>query len=192
MITWIMECVSSTSYSICINGLLHGHFRGKRGLRQGDPLSPYLFTLIMEVLTLMLQRRVRNSDLFTYHRYCSKLELINLCFSDDLFLFAHMLPFEEGRIPVKYSGVPLVSSRLIFRDCKELVEKVQNRINDWKNKSFSAVGRLQLIKSIISSMHIYWASVFILSSRILLDLEQLMRGFLWCQGPMKKGRAKVS
>ncbi|GJU50690.1 putative RNA-directed DNA polymerase [Tanacetum coccineum] len=238
MITWIMECVSSTSYSICINGLLHGHFRGKRGLRQGDPLSPYLFTLIMEVLTLMLQRRVRNLDLFTYHRYCSKLELINLCFADDLFLFAHVdvdsarvimdaleefklasgltpslpkstayfcnvlnhtklsilqvLPFEEGRLPVKYLGVPLVSSRLIFRDCKELIEKVQNRINDWKNKSLSAAGRLQLIKSVISSMHIYWASVFILSSRILLDLEQLMRGFLWCQGPMKKGRAKVS
>ncbi|GJR00927.1 putative reverse transcriptase domain, reverse transcriptase zinc-binding domain protein [Tanacetum coccineum] len=68
---------------------LHGHFLGKRGLQQGDPLSPYLFTLIMEVLTLMLQRRVRNSDLFTYHRYCSNMELINLCFADDLFLFAH-------------------------------------------------------------------------------------------------------
>ncbi|GJS62818.1 hypothetical protein Tco_0677382 [Tanacetum coccineum] len=238
MIDWIMECVTTTSYSICINGMLHGHFQGKRGLRQGDPLSPYLFTLVMEVLTLMLNRRVRNSEMFTYHRYCSKLELINLCFADDLFLFAHgdvesarvimdaleefkrvsgltpslpksttyfcnvlnhtklsilqVLPFTEGRLPVKYLGVPLVPSRLIFRDCKELIEKVQNRISDWKNKSLSVAGRLQLIKSVISYMHIYWALVFILPSRILLDLEQLMRGFLWCQGPMKKGRAKVS
>ncbi|GJU61810.1 RNA-directed DNA polymerase, eukaryota, reverse transcriptase zinc-binding domain protein [Tanacetum coccineum] len=41
-------------------------------------------------------------------------------------------------------------------------------------------------------LHIYWASVFILPSRIVHDLEQLMRGFLWCQGEMKKGKAKVA
>ncbi|GJZ56704.1 hypothetical protein Tco_0612198 [Tanacetum coccineum] len=236
MVAWIMECVTSTSFSICINGRLHGYFKGKRGLRQGDHMSPYLFTLIMEVLTLMLQRRVRDSEMFTYHRYCSKLELINLCFVDDLFLFAHgdvhsakvimdslekfkrasgltpsipkstayfcnvlnqvkiailrVIPFEEGRFPVKYLGVPLVSSRLIYRDCRELIEKVRGCINDWKNKSLSAAGRLQLIRSVLCSMHIYWASMFILPSRILLDVEQLMRGFLWCQGPMKRGRAK--
>ncbi|GKA46344.1 hypothetical protein Tco_0739227 [Tanacetum coccineum] len=92
MITWIMECVSTTSYSVCVNGDLHGYFKGKRGLRQGDPLSPYLFTLIMEVFTLMLQRRARESQAFTYHRYCSDLELINLCFADDMFIFAHMDP----------------------------------------------------------------------------------------------------
>ncbi|GJW17402.1 hypothetical protein Tco_0024838 [Tanacetum coccineum] len=124
----------------------------------------------MEVFTLMLHRRVREASSFTYHRYCSDLELINLCFADDLFLFAHgdvysarvikealvefkdasglnpsmpkskayfckvinytklailnVLPFEEERLPVKYLSVPLVSSRLIFRDCKELIEKV--------------------------------------------------------------------
>ncbi|GJS49062.1 hypothetical protein Tco_0599183 [Tanacetum coccineum] len=89
MIGWIMECVTTTSFSISINGSLHGLFKGKRGLRQGDPLSPYLFTLIMEILTLMLQRGVRSSYSFTYHRYCSNMELINLCFADDLFLFAN-------------------------------------------------------------------------------------------------------
>ncbi|GKD86986.1 hypothetical protein Tco_1358140 [Tanacetum coccineum] len=41
-------------------------------------------------------------------------------------------------------------------------------------------------------MHIYWASVFILPSSLMLELEQLMRGFLWCQGEMKKGKAKVA
>ncbi|GJS24787.1 RNA-directed DNA polymerase, eukaryota, reverse transcriptase zinc-binding domain protein [Tanacetum coccineum] len=58
-----------------------------------------------------------------------------------------ILPFEEGRLPVKYLGVPLVSSRLVFRDCKELVDRICSRINDWKNKSLSAAGRLQLVRS---------------------------------------------
>ncbi|GKA88752.1 hypothetical protein Tco_0810516 [Tanacetum coccineum] len=193
---------------------------------------------MMEILTLMLHRRVMESGLFTYHKYCSKLELINLCFVDDLFLFAygdiqsatlimealeefkfasrltpslpkstsyfcnvlnhikisilHILPFEEGRLPVKYLGVPLVSSRLMVRYCKELIKKVQIRVQDWKNKSLSIAGRLQLIVSVIGSMHIYWASVFMLPSRDLLDIEQVMRGFLWCQGEMKKGKAKVA
>nr|GEU60435.1 hypothetical protein [Tanacetum cinerariifolium] len=239
MISWIMECVTTTSFSISINGSLHGHFKGRRGLRQGDhPLSPYLFTLIMEVFTLILHRRVREAPNFTYHRYCSDLELINLCFADDLFLSAHgdvhsarviqealdefkdasglnpsmpkskayfcnvinytklailnVLPFEEDRLPVKYLGVPLVSSRLIFRDCKELIEKVQNLVNDWKNKALSSAGRLQLIQSVLGSLHVYWASVFILPARVLLDIEQIMRGFLWCQCSLSRGKAKVS
>ncbi|GKC96049.1 hypothetical protein Tco_1161491, partial [Tanacetum coccineum] len=102
------------------------------------------------------------------------------------------MPFAEGVLHVRYLGVPLISSRLLYRDCKILVEKLESRVNDWKNKFLSLAGRLQLIRSVLSSMHIDWASVFILPNRIVHDLEQLMRGFLWCQGEMKKGKAKVA
>ncbi|GKD26194.1 hypothetical protein Tco_1232408 [Tanacetum coccineum] len=192
---------------------------------------------LKEVLTLMLHRKARDSD-FTYHRYYSKLKIINLCFADDLFLFAHgdvdsawvimdtleefkkasgltpslpksttyfcnvlnhvklnilqILPFEEGKLPIKYLGVPLVPSRLLYRDCMELMEKVKRRINDWKNKSLSLAGRAQLIRSVLSSTYIYWASVFILPSGLMLELEQLIRGFLWCQCEIRKGKAKVA
>ncbi|GJX67679.1 protein LAZ1 [Tanacetum coccineum] len=172
MIKWIMACVTSTSFSLNINGDIHGFFKGKRGLRQGDPLSPYLFTLIMEVLTLMIKRRVNLSGVFRYHKNCEELQLVNVCFADDLFIFArgdldsarvimesldefkltsglvpsipkstaffcnvpnhvkisilNIMPFAEGNLPVKYLGVPLISSRLLNKDCKVLVEKAKN------------------------------------------------------------------
>ncbi|GJY18410.1 hypothetical protein Tco_0389901 [Tanacetum coccineum] len=102
-----------------------------------------------------------------------------------------LMPFEEGILPIKYLGVPLISSRLLYKDCKILVEKVHKRIGDWKNKWLSFAGRHQLVISVLSSMHIYWASVFILPMGIINHIEQLMSGFLWCQGDMKRGKAKV-
>ncbi|GJS41230.1 protein LAZ1 [Tanacetum coccineum] len=88
MIKWIMACVTSTSFSIRVNGDVYGFFKGKQGLRPGDPLSPYLFTLVIEVLTLILKRHVRASDSFRYHKHYEELQLINVCFTDDLFIFA--------------------------------------------------------------------------------------------------------
>ncbi|GJX59639.1 reverse transcriptase domain, reverse transcriptase zinc-binding domain protein [Tanacetum coccineum] len=103
-----------------------------------------------------------------------------------------LMPFEQGVLPIKYLGVPLVSLRLLHKDCKIIVERVHNRIGDWKNKCLSFLGRMQLDIYVLSSMHGYWASIFILPVRIIHDIAQLLSGFLLCQGEMKRGKAKVS
>ncbi|XP_059281002.1 secreted RxLR effector protein 78-like [Lycium ferocissimum] len=52
--TWVLECVSTVSYSIIINGEPTLPFEAARGLRQGDPMSPFLFAIGMEYLSRML------------------------------------------------------------------------------------------------------------------------------------------
>ncbi|KAJ0568029.1 putative RNA-directed DNA polymerase [Helianthus annuus] len=237
-ISWIMECVTTSSFSLSINGNIHGYFKGKRGLRQGDPMSPYLFTMVMEVLTLILAKTAMLDATFRFHNKCEKQMIINLCFADDLFLFArgevssvkvivkslkefqevsglipsnakstifycnvsnsvkariaNLVPFYEGKLPIKYLGVPLLASRLLVKDCKVLVERMSKRIDDWKNRFLSFAGRLQLVVSVLSSIHVYWASVFIIPVSIIKELECKMKWFLWGNGNGSKGRAKVA
>lgn len=54
-INWINECIT-TSYSVVINGKPHGIEHPKRGIRQGDLLSPLLFILGSEVLSRLITR----------------------------------------------------------------------------------------------------------------------------------------
>ena len=55
-ISWIQECVSTARISILVNGSPTKEFNPQKGLRQGDPLSPFLFNLVVEALNILLQR----------------------------------------------------------------------------------------------------------------------------------------
>ncbi|CAA7058283.1 unnamed protein product [Microthlaspi erraticum] len=83
---WVRCCGCNPSLSVSINGITSGYFRGKTGLRQGDPLSPILFVMVMNVLSQMLNRAAKEGT-FSYHPGCEELQLTHLCFADDLLIF---------------------------------------------------------------------------------------------------------
>ena len=83
----VMSCVTSTSFSVCINVKAFGNIRPSGGLRQGDPLSPYLFLLCVEGFSSMLAKAQDGGRL---HRIsiCRRAPCIShLLFADDLLLF---------------------------------------------------------------------------------------------------------
>ncbi|RVW70775.1 Elongation factor 1-gamma [Vitis vinifera] len=60
---WISWCISTATFSVLINGTPEGFFNSSRGLRQGDPLSPYLFVIGMEAFSRLIHRAVRGGFL---------------------------------------------------------------------------------------------------------------------------------
>lgn len=52
---WVMVCITTAKFSIRLNGELFGYFKSGRGLRQGDPMSPLIFVLVMDYLARTLK-----------------------------------------------------------------------------------------------------------------------------------------
>ncbi|PNX99600.1 ribonuclease H [Trifolium pratense] len=86
-IRWMMLCVSSVNYSVLVNFDRVGPISPGRGLRQGDPLSPYLFILVAEGLSTLIHQAVARGEIHEI-KICRGAPLVShLLFADDCFLF---------------------------------------------------------------------------------------------------------
>ncbi|CAL0333248.1 unnamed protein product [Lupinus luteus] len=85
-VRWTMLCVSTVTYKYSVNGAPTSVLHAKRGLRQGDSISPLLFALVMEYLHRLLQELQYDHN-YNFHPKCEKMGITNLCFADDLLLF---------------------------------------------------------------------------------------------------------
>ena len=86
-VTWIKECMTSPRFSVSVNGELAGFFAGKKGLRQGDSISPYIFIMIMEVLSKLFEKLVDEEGM-SLHPLCAHPRVTHLLFADDLLVFS--------------------------------------------------------------------------------------------------------
>jgi hypothetical protein len=83
----IMQCITSVSFSILINGQPTESFKPSRGIRQGDPLSPYLFIICAEVLSSLLSQAANSGWLTGVPSSPRGPRLNHLFFADDSLLF---------------------------------------------------------------------------------------------------------
>ncbi|GAU49405.1 hypothetical protein TSUD_92510 [Trifolium subterraneum] len=203
----VCVCVCTATASVLVNISPTDEFSLEKGLRQGDPLSPFLFLLAAEGLNVMMRAMVQ-ANLFTGYSVGSENSTIvsHLQFADDTLLLGVkswanvcalrtiLVLFEKvfglkvnfhksmlvgvnigdswlseatvvlgckvGKVPFMYLGLPVGGDPRRLSFWEPVVSSIRTRLSRWKNRLLSFGGRLILLKSVLTSLHVYALSFF--------------------------------
>ena len=110
-----MACVCHPCYSILLNGTSAGFFQGTRGLRHGSPLSPFLFAIVMDFFSSMMQR-CATFGLISTTFVEGPVAISHIMFADDLIIFSRATPYATYNLKV-------LSDFHRFWSCSELEQE---------------------------------------------------------------------
>ncbi|GJR12750.1 RNA-directed DNA polymerase, eukaryota, reverse transcriptase zinc-binding domain protein [Tanacetum coccineum] len=153
-----------------------------------DPISPYFFTLVMEVFSLLLAKNIQKSRKFKFHYGCKELKLSNMCFADDLLVLCNGDIESVGVIKQtmdQFSSYRLVSflskSTIFFGSVpvnvqNEILSAMPFQVGSLPMKYLGVplIAKKLGIKDCKSLVNkIYWASVYMLPNTIINEIEKL-------------------
>jgi exonuclease III len=132
LINTIMRCVTTVSFSILINGTPTSRFHPQRGLRQGDPLSPYLFIICVDVFSSLITN-AQNSKLIHGVKIApSAPEITHLFFADDSLMFCRANKEEATHMKALINSYQQASGQLVNYNKSEIIfsKKVDHNIKE--------------------------------------------------------------
>ncbi|TYJ28564.1 hypothetical protein E1A91_A06G008500v1 [Gossypium mustelinum] len=200
-----MECVTTVRAAILVNGSATKEFKFGRGLRQGDPLSPFVFILITEVLHLLMEKTEVLGFIEGIHGLADDMILFlkaeEMTFSglsinfkkscivgfgvneEFLYHLAALCKCKVGVLPICYLGIPLGADSRRVATWDVVVEKFRKKLAGWKCR-------------MLSSLPIYFMSLFQAPVSVIKRIDKIRRNFLWvnwkqiCR-PKENGGARV-
>nr|GEZ01740.1 RNA-directed DNA polymerase, eukaryota, reverse transcriptase zinc-binding domain protein [Tanacetum cinerariifolium] len=142
--------------SVLINGSPMVEFEISRGLRQGDPLSPFIFILAMEGLHTLTCKAL-DSGIFTgAYIGNDNLRISNPIYADDVIFFGS----RASKLPLKYLDVPVGCNMSRYANLDAIINKFCYKLSRWKACMIFVGGHLNLIKSVLSSLPTYCMSLY--------------------------------
>jgi len=222
-ISWVKTLYKNITACVINNGKFTCFFELKRGVRQGCPLSPYLFVLGAEILSIYIKQKsgiqgiLHEGHNFLISQFADDTSLaivgnagnIHRCFNvlkefemvsglkvnvnktEALALgtFVNIrldnLNINWVDISTRVLGIHISDDKthLIDLNFKDLLEKIKTRLNGWKRRDLSILGKINIIKCLGISQVVYVLTMLPSpGGRFLKDLENILFEFIWNSG----------
>ncbi|CAM8909441.1 unnamed protein product [Rhodiola kirilowii] len=194
----IYRLISNCWYSVLWDGSSYGHFKSNQGVRQGDPISPSLFILAMEVFSRLIVSQSQAGSIIPYFTKAGALQVTliscqRLNSAKSSIFFDQNIPqdsrrsildltgFSEGHFPTTYLGAPLFPGRVKIEYFSSFETKVRTRIGCWMRNLISMGGRVTIIESVLNSVLIHVLAALPTPITVLDRISGLFSSFLWGQ-----------
>ena len=125
---------------------------------------------------------------------CNKSQVAPIrCEGIDLDAILHSFPATRTSFPMKYLGLPLSVTRLKRIHFQSLEDRVAARLRPWVGKHVTMAGRTVLVKSVLTSVVIYFITVLDVPVESLLKIDSIRHAFLWAAcDKVTGGKCKVN